>query len=428
MIDLIYQKYKEANYRICTDSRNIIPGSVFFALKGEAFDGNRYAEEALKKGAITAVIDNESFKNIQGTIFVPNTLEALQTLARKYRIEKKFNVFGLTGTNGKTTTKELIKAVLEQKYKCHATLGNLNNHIGVPLTILSAPEDTDILVVEMGANHQGEIADLCEICLPDIGLITNIGKAHLEGFGGYKGVIKAKSELYKHLIKNNKKILLNEKDHLLVSLLDDYNNTEGYGSTHSNVWTKNTGFNNGVTATISINNTDIDFKTKLVGNYNITNILTAIKTGDYFNVPINKIKEAIQNYSPSNNRSQLLVTKKNSIIMDSYNANPTSMLAALNSFDEILHKNKILILGAMKELGSDSESEHLILVEKAKSLKPEQLLLVGKEYFSAIKHNALYFKNTEEIGSYLKNTPIENKLILIKGSRANKLETITKYL
>ncbi len=429
MIDSVYQKYEEANYKVCTDTRNIISGSVFFALKGETFDGNKYAKEALNKGAIAAVVDDPSLNSIPGMIIVPDTLTALQNLARKYRSEKNFKVFGLTGTNGKTTTKELIKAVLDQQYKCHATLGNLNNHIGVPLTILSAPENTDILVIEMGANHQGEIADLCDICLPDVGMITNIGKAHLEGFGGYKGVIKAKSELYKHLMRYNKTILLNEKDHLLVSLVGDYTNTEKYGCTNNNVWDINTEFNNGITTILSVNNCKIELKTKLVGKYNITNILAAVKTGVYFNIPIEKIKDAIQNYTPSNNRSQLMITKKNSIVMDSYNANPTSMIAALDSFGEIRHKNKILILGAMKELGSDSENEHLILKEKAKSLNPEQILFVGEEYTKSSKEqDALYFNSTDELDNYLKSTPITNKLILVKGSRANKLETIIKYL
>ena len=427
MIDLLYDKYIEANQKICTDTRNIIPGSIFFALRGDNFDGNKFANEAIKKGARFVVIDNPDFNSSQ-TILVKNTLEALQKLAKHHRRKNKFQVIGITGTNGKTTTKELIYAVLSKQYKCHATKGNLNNHIGVPLTILSSPPETELLIVEMGANHIGEIELLCQIAEPDCGLITNIGKAHLEGFGGFNGVIRAKSELYNYLFNNERIVFFNEADKLLTELVDNKNKLISYGTRNSNYYADKIGFDNGIKISLHANNKQLTISTNLFGDYNITNILAATRVGSHFNIPLYQIAEALNNYTPQNHRSQIIKTSKNTLVLDSYNANPSSMQAAINSFDEIKSEKKLLILGSMKELGESSKHEHNELIKLARSLKTSMCFFVGSEFSSSQIESEKLFPDTNKLIEYLVVNRIEKHLILIKGSRANKLEEIATYL
>jgi UDP-N-acetylmuramoyl-tripeptide--D-alanyl-D-alanine ligase len=427
MIDKIYTHFIKIGLPVSTDSRNIIPGSIFFGLKGENFNGSKYAADAIKRGASLAIIDNDKYKTDQ-TILVDDTLLALQQLATMYRKKADFKVIALTGTNGKTTTKELIRLVLSEKYVCHSTKGNLNNHIGVPLTILSAPANTELLIVEMGANHIGEISSLCEIAQPDYGLITNIGKAHLEGFGGFEGVIKAKSELYAHLVANNKLIFLNKPDSILTSLVGDYPKVEFYGSKDSLCYANSIVFDGQLSVNISIGGNTHLVCTQMFGKYNVTNILTAIKVGAYFNVDIKKIMRAIEKYTPENNRSQLLKTPFNTLILDSYNANPSSMQIALESFSEINTKNKISILGEMKELGTSSYEEHKFLIDKATHSGCLKNIFVGNEFIPFIKNPETFFKNTDELIDYLKKEKITDKLIFIKGSRSNQLEKIIPFL
>jgi UDP-N-acetylmuramoyl-tripeptide--D-alanyl-D-alanine ligase len=427
MIEHIYNKFIEANRKISTDSRNVIPGSIFFALHGTNFNGNEFAENAIKSGAITAIVDEPAFHTSK-TILVDNSLVALQDLANLYRRKNKFKVIALTGTNGKTTTKELIHKVLSMKYVCHSTQGNFNNHIGVPLTILSAPQEAEMLVVEMGANHVGEIKQLCKIAEPDFGLITNIGKAHLEGFGGFQGVVKAKSELYTYLFEMNGLVFINAADQLLLSLTNNYSNIESYGTADSGFIADKTYYDNGLKTKIHVKNNFIQLNTRLFGNYNITNILAAVKIGSYFNISLLDIAEAINNYNPQNHRSQLINTKKNTLILDSYNANPSSMLAAIESFKEVNSNRKMLILGSMKELGENSRQEHTALIKLARSIKPVKCFLVGKEFLAEDVESEKLFSNTENLFQYLSNNPVEDQLILIKGSRTNKLEDVVDFL
>lgn len=428
MIELLYKKLEEADYKVCTDSRNITPGSLFFSLKGEHFDGNQYAQDALQKGALAVVIDNPAY-HTDGCILVSNSLTALQELARTYRQKQHFKTLALTGSNGKTTTKELIRAVLEKKFKCHVTKGNLNNHIGVPLTILSAPKDTEILVTEMGANHIGEIEQLCQIALPDMGLITNIGKAHLEGFGGVEGVIRAKSELYQFLMQRKGTIFLHEADALLKSLIKDYANVVSYGNSESDCYLKQILAREGQSLVLSVHGEDYTLHTNLFGNYNAPNLLAALRIGLYFEIPVEDCLEALTLYKPENNRSQFIRTGKgNSLIVDCYNANPSSMQAALGSFQNHPSTHKILILGSMKELGESSEHEHLALLNQVRLIDTVECLLVGEEFSMLNLNKEKYFADTPGLINYIKKSQIENNLILIKGSRANQLERIIEFL
>lgn len=428
MLSTLYQAFLQSKGKISTDTRNIEAGSLFFALKGDNFDGNKYAAEALNKGASMAIIDNPEFKSEQ-TILVEDTLIALQQLANYYRKLADFTVLALTGTNGKTTTKELINAVLSKKLKCHATAGNFNNHIGVPLTILSAPADAEILIVEMGANHQNEIGGLCEIAEPNYGLITNIGKAHLEGFGGPDGVLKAKSEMYHYLINNNRTIFYNSTDQVLKKLIGNYRNTVAYGSSSSVASVQNVAFDKGLSCTIKIGEYLAPLKTKMFGYYNLTNILTAISIGTFFNVPEVDIIEAISDYTPTNNRSQIITTKNNNtLILDSYNANPSSMSAAISSLDPTGAGNTVLILGAMKELGDASDLEHDNLVKNIITKPFYKCFLIGREFKEYNSSAIINMNNTEELIDYLRKTVIRDKVVLVKGSRSNKLEKVEPFL
>ena len=435
----IYELYKQTS-AVTIDSRKIGNNSIFFALKGDNFNGNKFAKDAISKGSLYAIVDEAEQADNEHIFYVKDSLKALQELANYHRKQFQIPVLAITGTNGKTTTKELISAVIEKKYNLIYTQGNLNNHIGVPLTLLRMRENTDFAVIEMGANHPGEIDELCKIAQPTHGLITNIGKAHLEGFGSLEGVIKTKSELYAHLIKNSGTVFYNS-DNSILSKLEKPKNIISYG-------TKDNASVLGqlvqsqpcpVVRWISDKNQDAASQWKdtqkliqsnLVGKYNFENILAAITIGHYFSVETVKIKEAIENFKPKNNRSQLIKQGFNTIIMDAYNANPTSMHLALENFNENPSENKLLILGEMLELGAESKQEHAKLLKYAKELGFKQIYLIGSSFhhlkndFSEYK----YFDDAAEFCSSLSLNPISHATILLKGSRGNKLEGVLPFL
>ncbi|MDD3003471.1 UDP-N-acetylmuramoyl-tripeptide--D-alanyl-D-alanine ligase [Flavobacterium sp.] len=412
---------------ITTDSRKISEDSLFFALKGENFDANTFAKEALQKGAKYVVIDDSKYHINEQTILVDNTLKALQKLAQFHRNYLKLPVIALTGSNGKTTTKELIHAVLSQKFNVKATIGNLNNHIGVPLTLLSFNKSTEIGIVEMGANHQEEIAFLCEITQPDYGYITNFGRAHLEGFGGIEGVIKGKSEMYDYLLNNNKKVFINLDDHLQTKkseLISRFSFSSQDKS--ANV------FINEIKADpyVSVKHENEIIQSNLIGIYNAPNINAAITIGKFFEVSNHLIKNAIENYFPTNNRSQLSRKGSNELILDAYNANPSSMKAALQNLIELPQTNKIAFLGDMFELGDESYNEHTAIVESMKNQPEIEFYFVGKEFYKTktTHPNFHFFSTFEELKMELTEKKFENKYILIKGSRGMALERIVELL
>jgi len=415
---------------ICTDSRAVSEGSIFFALKGDSFNGNTYAMGALNSGAMLAVVDEPGIATDERFFIVDDVLTALQELALMHRLHFKGPVIGITGTNGKTTTKELINSVLSTSFRTHATSGNLNNHIGVPLTILSADlSSTEILIVEMGANHPGEIAFLCNIARPDYGLITNVGKAHLEGFGSLEGVIKTKSELYDFLKANGgkafvcsgQKVLLQkaaELDHLSYGNdVSDY----CYGEMiSSDPFLKVKWYAEGKEKWIQSN---------LVGAYNVDNVLAAVCIGKFFKVSAENVVSAIENYVPSNNRSQVLKTASNQLILDAYNANPSSMRVALENFALMNAFPKIVILGDMFELGTESRFEHDAILTLLKDFNFSEVLLIGPRFFEVAAISGFHcFLTTQEAYDWLFEHPIRNANILIKGSRGMKLETILPAL
>lgn len=427
MIEKIYKAYQECNQKISTDTRKVIPGSIFFALKGERFDGNKFISEAFEKGASYCVIDNSAYATDK-TFLVDDVTSTLQHLANYHRKNYNFNIIAITGTNGKTTTKELIYSVLSVKYKCSATQGNLNNHLGVPLTILSAHPDTEILIVEMGANHIGEIKSLCEIANPDMGIITNIGRAHLEGFGGFENVIKAKSELYQYLIDRNLPIFVNGQDKLLKKIINNYSTLYSYGDSTSPCFATKIHFNKTLLLEVSIQNQTFKLSTQLFGKYNIDNILAALCIGQYFEVDSTDAIHQIENYIPQNNRSQIKHTRNNTLILDGYNANPTSMNAALTSFLEIDGSRKMVIIGEMNELGKYSTKEHQILLDKLSDTNTIKSYFIGKNFQTGQHKKARIFSNTDEFISFIKSNKPEQYLILLKGSRTNGLEKLVDYL
>jgi UDP-N-acetylmuramoyl-tripeptide--D-alanyl-D-alanine ligase len=416
-IATLYKLYRQY-FLVDTDTRNIRKNTLFFALKGDNFNGNSFAEEALKLGASFAIVDEEAYQTKENIILVDNVLKTLQQLANYHRKQLNIPVISLTGSNGKTTTKELIQVVLSKKYNVKATKGNLNNHIGVPLTLLSMTDKTELGVVEMGANHQKEIAFLCTISEPDFGYITNFGKAHLEGFGGIEGVIKGKSELYTFLKENKKTVFVNIDDKIQVEKTKNIKsvcfNDEDLQFIEVNPFVK-----------LHYKNTIIN--SNLIGKYNYTNIAAAITIGEYFKVPGHEMKEAIENYIPKNNRSQIIETINNKIILDAYNANPSSMIAALESFASIKAESKVVILGDMFELGKDSLNEHQAIIDLATSLNFDKKLFVG-ENFNLGKTNELQFKSYQDLEEYLKKNPLKNQSILIKGSRGMRLERILNVI
>ncbi len=412
---------------VTTDSRNCKEGTIFFALKGENFNGNLFAKSALEAGCIYSIIDEEVDFTDNRLILVESVLETLQNLANYHRRSLNTKLIGITGTNGKTTTKELIYAVCSSTFSTIATIGNLNNHIGVPLTLLRLTKETEIGIIEMGANHIGEIELLSKIASPNIGLITNVGKAHLEGFGSFEGVKKAKGELYDYLNNTQGEIILNSDNRFLIEMIGNRcyipYSTSTPGTT---VWCTSYKVTPFLEFEFKIAQAEDTYslKTNLVGSYNLENILAAISIGLRLGISIEKICAAIENYSPSNNRSQLKKTEKNTLLVDCYNANPSSMMVAIANFREIEHPDKILILGEMLELGNTSTEEHIKLIDSIRTLANTYLYLVGKEFekITDIPSNALFFQDSNALLIHLKETKLENKLILIKGSRGNRLE------
>ena len=425
----LYNLFKESK-GVSTDSRTVGKDQIFFALWGDNYNGNKFASEALDRGAKCAVIDDPLFEN-GNTILVDDCLFELQALAAHVRKEMQVPVLAITGTNGKTTTKELIAAILAKKFKVHFTKGNLNNHIGVPLTILSAPSDTEMMIIEMGASHIGEIRTLCLIAKPDYGIITNIGNAHIEGFGSIDGITKAKTELYEHLRKvngvalyNDKDPLLNEKIFKLVNRAVPFSDPIGI-----ELLIKPVQSDLNLKIVITYLHRTYNLSTNLFGSFNLENVRAAVATGLFLGVEIKDIIKAIEKYQPANNRSQVKTTKNNTLICDSYNANPTSMLLALDSFTALKAEQKAVILGDMLELGEKSEEEHLKVLKVLHSDFAGQVFLVG-QVFQKISPKSGFktFANVDKLMEFLKDEPIKGNTILIKGSRGIKLERIYDLL
>ena len=382
---------------VSTDTRNLPAGCVFFALHGERFDGNKFAKQALEQGAALAVIDNPEYALPEGTLLVPNTLLALQDLAREWRRELGLPIIGITGTNGKTTTKELLATVLSTKYNLHYTQGNLNNQIGVPLTLLQITRAHEMAIVEMGASHPGDIKELVDIAEPNCGLITNVGRAHLEGFGSFEGVQQTKKELYDYLREHQGFIFRNTDNPYLAQMAGDLK-------------------------TVAYTTGTMPSGTNLVGEYNAENVSAAICVGEYFGISRELALEAIRQYVPTNNRSQAMQTANNHLIVDAYNANPTSMQAAINAF-----KGDTYILGAMRELGEYSHLEHQNIVNMLAERKAENVFLVGEEYMRTTSPYPV-FENVEQLHKYLETNPLRDKNILLKGSRSTQMEKLLDVL
>jgi UDP-N-acetylmuramoyl-tripeptide--D-alanyl-D-alanine ligase len=413
--------------KVSIDTRKIEPNSFFVAIKGDRFDANTFAKEALEKGASFVVIDNANYYIDERTILVNDSLETLQELAKFHRQFLNLPIIALTGSNGKTTTKELINVVLSKKFDTKATVGNLNNHIGVPLTLLSFTKETQIGIVEMGANHQKEIEFLCEIAQSDYGYITNFGKAHLEGFGGVEGVIKGKSEMFTYLKSNNKSVFVNIDDEIQKTKTTDLNRI-----TFSQKDKSATIFIESVMANpfVKIKTLGVEINSHLIGLYNANNINAAITIGYHFEVPVNDIKDAIESYVPENNRSQLLTKGTNEIILDAYNANPSSMLVALENFIQLDKTNKCIIIGDMYELGKESLAEHKAIVNFLNSNSHFECHFVGKDFFanSIQKGNFHFYHTFEDFTKFLSSVKLEHKTLLIKGSRGMALERTLEYL
>lgn len=427
-ISEIYSIFKQHPY-ISTDSRIASAGSLFFALKGDNFDGNKYALSALENGVAYAVIDNPEYYHGNKTLLVEDTLTALQELASLHRENLNIPVIGITGSNGKTTTKELIAAALSARFNTHATPGNLNNHIGVPLTVLSIGPETEIAIIEMGANHIGEIAALCKIARPTHGIITNIGKAHLEGFGGPEGVIKAKNELYQHLNDFGGTVFVNSDNPLLMSLSENLNRIL-FGSDESLIYSAKVSDSATMLCVNFFKPEQMVIQTRLTGNYNFENVMAAFTIASHFKVNRELIKQALETYEPKMNRSQVIETSKNTLILDAYNANPSSMESAITNFTALKKKPKVLILGDMFELGEASPQEHSIVLKLALLSDAEKIITAGKHFFNVAPEfaNIIAFPDVVTLRDQLIKEPIQGSLILIKGSRGMKLETIIDLL
>jgi len=422
----IHQLFLESS-GVSTDTRSIKQDSLFFALKGVNFNGNTFAYQALEKGARYAIVDEVQHSSNDRFVLVADVLETLQALAHFHRNYLGLPIIALTGSNGKTTTKELIHAVLKPHFTTAATVGNLNNHIGVPLTLLSMTTETEIGIVEMGANHAKEIAFLCEIAQPNMGYITNFGKAHLEGFGSEEGVVKAKSELYDHLKENSGLIILNSEEPKQVAQVGDYDSVYTFSeSLKTNVNVKLTTVQPFLT--VSINNTEI--QTHLVGMYNFHNIAAALAIGTYFKLTPLQLNNGIEAYIPANNRSQIIQQHSNEILLDAYNANPSSMEVALENFKGIQNQHKLAVLGDMFELGATSAKEHLAVVNQAILTKNCSFYFVGTHFFQQkIAHPKLrFFETFKDLKAHLDKTTISNTSILIKGSRGMALERVLELI
>ncbi|MBD3748288.1 MAG: UDP-N-acetylmuramoyl-tripeptide--D-alanyl-D-alanine ligase [Sphingobacteriales bacterium] len=430
-IDNLYKIYQKHS-KICTDTRKIAKDCLFFALKGENFDANNFADQALENGAAFVVIDRSEFKKDERYILVGDVLTALQELATYHRKQLNIPVIGLTGSNGKTTTKELINAVLSQKFKTSATKGNLNNHIGVPLTLLEITAEVEIAIIEMGANHQKEIEMLSEIAQPNFGLITNVGKAHLEGFGGFEGVKKGKGELYDFLAKSGGTVFINHDNPHLMEMSASRNFVEIiYYGTQTDDAVKGKLLKNDPFLEVewTADAQTFEVHSQLTGTYNFENILVAVAMGLRFGLSPDEINEGIKSYSPQNNRSQIIRTANNTVIGDYYNANPTSMLAAIENMAALKANKKVVILGDMFELGDEAKAEHQNIIKKANAYQFNEMIFIGEE-FSACQASAEanFFKIKEEVVSFLKANPIKDALVLLKGSRGMKLESLMELL
>ncbi len=426
----LYELFLQSSQQVTTDSRKPIVGSMFFALSGANFNGNEYAHKAIEQGCGYAIVDEEKYADeAKNIILVDNVLQTLQDLAHYHRSKFKIPVIAITGTNGKTTTKELVASVLSQEYDVLWTQGNLNNHIGVPLTLLQITKEHEIAVIEMGASHVGEIATLAKIADPTFGLITNLGYAHLEGFGSFENIVKAKTELYEYL-RNRKegKIFLDHQNQTLRSLSEGITAIE-YG-TEEGLF---------VVGELLACDPFLTFKwrfsqnphiveTHLIGEYNLSNALVAIAIGKYFGIRSAKVCDALREYIPTNNRSQLKETGKNKLIVDAYNANPTSMMAALSNFSNIKKEHKALILGDMRELGADSNTEHQKVIDYIKGQDFEKVYLIGENFKHINSNGYPCFKDVLELNNYLSENPLLNYYILIKGSRGNELEKSLELL
>jgi UDP-N-acetylmuramoyl-tripeptide--D-alanyl-D-alanine ligase len=444
----LYQLYLQHPV-ISTDTRKIGIGSLFFALKGDKFDANTFAKQAIEAGAAYAVIDNPEYQLGDQYLLVEDVLTTLQDLAKHHRRQLNIPVIGLTGTNGKTTTKELINAVLSQHFKTQATQGNLNNHIGVPLTILTIDATHQVAVIEMGANHQKEIELLCSIAQPSHGLITNVGKAHLEGFGGIEGVKKGKGELYDYLTPQSPKggvseghggvVFINNDDSTLVKMAGDrgLKNVVFYGSNGNNNLINGEIIENAPLLTLRWTNNKTrethTVKTQLTGAYNLSNILVAITIGTYFKLTSAQINNGIEGYQPKNNRSQIVQTASNTLICDYYNANPSSMFVAIENIGKIDAKRKVLILGDMFEMGEESPAEHAAVIKKALDTPVDERIFIGKDFSAAAKtidHGPwtmdTFYTTAEDAIAGLKANPIKNSTVLIKGSRGMALERLVE--
>ncbi len=432
----IYSLFK-VHPKISTDSRNCPAGCLFFALKGDNFNANTFALQALENGAAYALVDQSEYAVDERFILVNDVLETLQQLANYHRRQLGTTIIGITGTNGKTTSKELIAAVLTKKHNVLFTQGNLNNHIGVPLTLLQLLPEHEMAIVEMGASHPGDIKLLAEIACPDYGIITNVGKAHLEGFGSFEGVKKTKSELYQNIFTNGKKIFINaDNEHLSeMAFKSGFENDDRFCKFSIESAPKN----NLVTGKILscspflkmdcfTNETDrFTVDTKLIGTYNAENVLAAVTIGHFFGMNNAEIKAGLEEYTPQNNRSQLTITERNKLVVDAYNANPTSMRAAVVNFGEMQVDNKLLILGDMLELGEHSENEHQAIVNLLESYKLQHVWLVGK-LFAQTKNNFACFDTVDALIQSIENLKITDNYILIKGSRGIKLEKVIPLL
>ena len=428
MTDLkfIYKKYKESG-KVSTDTRSITPGAVFFALRGEKFNGNELANEALDKGACCAVVDEEAWAKDGRYLLVQDSLQTLQQLARHHRDQLNIPVVALTGSNGKTTTKELIHAVLGQRYRVLATAGNLNNHIGVPLTLLAIDHTIEIAVIEMGANHAGEIAHLCKLANPTHGLITNIGKAHIGTFGGMDNIIKGKSELYEHLIGHNGTVWINSQNKILANMAGRFKNPLFYPSQGDFFHCKLLAADPFVCISTE---QDEEIKTHLIGAHNFENVAAALCVAKFFEVDPRKAADAIRQYEPANMRSQIVKKGTNTIILDAYNANPSSMEAAIASLAQMPSERKVAILGDMFELGGEADQEHRMLAEWLDAAGITEVYLCGQLIRSAFhkQPGARYFETRELLTDYLKAHPVKNSTILIKASRGMALEGIIDFL
>lgn len=429
MIDKLYNAYL-ASRHVTTDSRAITPGCIFFAFRGANFDGNAFAPQALEQGAALCVISDPQYKVDDRCIVVPDVLATLQELARRHRSELTIPVIGITGTNGKTTTKELVHAVLAKRYKTSATAGNFNNHLGVPLTLLAIPADTQIAIVEMGANHPGEIAGLCSIADPDCGLITNVGRAHLEGFGSFDGVIRTKTELYRHLAAKNGLVFVNADNEHLMPIAKNIDHHLTYGSS-AEADTRGTyvGSDPYMHFYFEVGDNVYNTHSHLLGAYNFDNAMAAVAVGLHFGVEPWDIKEAIEAYTPANQRSQWKETANNNLYLDCYNANPSSMAAALRAFSDIKAPHKAAIIGAMRELGSTSLEEHQRLVDTLNKSHLDYCLLIGPEFDGiSLTNNTKHVNTTEEAITLLKEWGPKGYTILIKGSNSNRLWTLEEFL